>query len=406
MRADRVLPGQEYWTNGAIMLSSEIDPVVVHKSERNDVLVALNVAPPPLFLRRQERDRLASEFPDFCGLYLDFDDSLCRLDIDGRESEATTKLIEGFGDAAAWNAIRTVPHQQSVPLFLRRTQPGKTHNQALDLLTRFLRAVATRRSSSLQFQNNADHYFFYRKVHEHVPGTMLIEAQRQAVYQHFYASTALKLGDVTISLNRLDSHFFDYANLMYPVEIVVDDMANESSLRPRRFFYRASFYQKQRLLSVIDTYGTAIELKQFDALRSLFIHNNDWFRPLNAATIVCRVVLASSDPLEAELARVSKSGVVLKITAGSHALDGGPSRAVIEIADRSRNLVALTARRVGVSEGLAEWVFDELGRDAVVTLSKIITRGFVSCSAGLPGEMVQEDRDPSLPVPSINSERK
>ena len=34
--------------------------------------------------------------------------------------------------------------------------------------------------------NDTKNYFFYRKHHEHVPGIMLMEVARQAMYAQFY----------------------------------------------------------------------------------------------------------------------------------------------------------------------------------------------------------------------------
>lgn len=57
--------------------------------------------------------------------------------------------------------------------------------------------------SSYRVMNDTCNYFFYNKPHEHVPGLMLIEVARQAMYHYFYSHSGYLRGDVSISIKDL-----------------------------------------------------------------------------------------------------------------------------------------------------------------------------------------------------------
>lgn len=364
------------------MKHSEIEPATVHKAGRDEVLIALNEPPLPLILGPEQRRRLEQEFPELCSRYRVGNDGGARWQASALELE-TAKLGAAPSELTSWEAVRGVPHQQVLALLLEEASSAHERERARGEFIRFCRAATPRTSTSLCFVNRADHPFFYRKVHEHVPGTMLIEAQRQAVYQHFYATTAHKHGAVTLSLNRLDARFMDYTNLMYPVEILVDDLTGDGFGRPRRIFYRVSFFQKGKLVGLMDTHGTAIDLPRFDSLRSLFMHEGEWFRPLGPGSVRAVVQRDGAAPVEAEVLALSKSG--LRLGGAGHAAQSGVT-AVIELSDANGYAVSLRSRVREVSEAGSEWSTLDLNHEQLVLISKMVTRACVLApSSSEPG---------------------
>lgn len=173
---------------------------------------------------------------------------------------------------------------------------------------------ARQRSSSFQFINEADNYFFYRKSHEHVPGTMFIEAARQAVYHHLYSHTDHVRGEVTVSLNELNSKFFAYAELMYPIELVVDNLIPSDTFLPKKIHYRVAFYQRQTLFATIDTKATVIDIRLFEKTRNIFINSDDWFSPIKQSTVSCSISDNGGRKSDIALMGLGKSGCITTST--------------------------------------------------------------------------------------------
>ncbi|HHR5860539.1 TPA: AfsA-related hotdog domain-containing protein [Providencia alcalifaciens] len=128
--------------------------------------------------------------------------------------------------------------------------------------------------------NDTKNYFFYRKHHEHVPGLMLIEAARQAMYIQFYKFSGYKLGDVSISITSLDSKFPHYTESSYPVDILVYDNNNGIKNNIRKVDKIANFYQNNKLIASIQLQGEVIKLPVFKRIRNINIDDSHWFKPL------------------------------------------------------------------------------------------------------------------------------
>lgn len=222
---------------------------------------------------------------------------------------------------------------------------------------------AIERSSSFQFINNADNYFFYRKAHEHVPGTMFIEAARQAVYHHLYTHTNHKRGAVTVSVNELNASFSAYAELMYPIELVVDNMTPTDTSSPKKIHFRVSFYQRQVLFATIDTKATVIDIALFEKTRNIFIYADDWFAPITQSKLVCTI-----DGQPVTLLAIGKRGCVTTVPEGS------ATTLSIAYDGKISFTSGIRSRRRGQH---ACWDFDATGFDGLQQISDMIKRGFV-----------------------------
>ena len=127
--------------------------------------------------------------------------------------------------------------------------------------------------------NDTTNYFFYRKSHEHVPGLMLIEIARQAMYHYFYNHSGYARGDVSISISSLEVEFSSYVESAYDLEVVVTQTQMQARKQPRFVDKTASFYQNGRLVSRVRLQGGAMKMKLFKRMRTLKFPSGHWFLP-------------------------------------------------------------------------------------------------------------------------------
>lgn len=138
------------------------------------------------------------------------------------------------------------------------------------------------------FYNDLQNYFFYRKHHEHVPGTMLIEAARQGYYAQFYSYTGARPGEVSISMDSLDAKFEEYTNPNYPVRMMVEDVDPQLPGNNRRqIFKRATFQQNGKVVGRVEMTGHVMRMREFKRMRNIGFNETHRFWPLkNISTSV------------------------------------------------------------------------------------------------------------------------
>lgn len=336
------------------MEQASIQPRWLHKDSGEDVLIRHYRPAWPLYQPATTADEAHLPY---------------RQEADGRRrfSLPTTSLDEYLANGIlpqpiarddAWQARRGVPYQLAAPLLEASEMPATSPRHL---------------SSSYELINYADHYYFYRKSHEHVPGVMLIEAQRQAVYHHLYHTTAHVRGEVTVSWNQVNASFFSHAELMYPIELVVDDLQTEPSPKPRKIHYRVAFYQRGYLLGTIDTVASVIELGRFERLRSVFALSNDRFRPLAGVRHECCLTLDEGSQETTQLAFLERGHCV---TAPALA---DPKRVTgISIANAEGLRFEAHVRSFVALDGQVRWYFEALSEDQETAMGKLIKRGYVA----------------------------
>ncbi|MCP1197511.1 hypothetical protein NKW84_16890 [Acetobacter senegalensis] len=154
---------------------------------------------------------------------------------------------------------------------------------------------------SFTMKNSADHYYFYRKDHEHVPGTMLIEVARQAVYFSTY-QTGYERGTVSVSLSALSGDFLTYVELMYPVEITLNLIEEKKEPRFDYRSYRCSFFQRGKRVADIVTETPIIPMNLFQIIRDIPLTPSARFKPLESKKIE---VAVTTEKVGTEIIRVS-----------------------------------------------------------------------------------------------------
>ncbi|MGE8464603.1 MAG: AfsA-related hotdog domain-containing protein [Pseudomonas putida] len=341
------------------MEQASIEPRWLHKDSDEDVLIRRYRPAWPLYLEAEvqsaqglpyqhEADgRWRFKLPtDALGQYL-----------------ANGMLPQPIAQDQAWQLRRGVPYQ------LASASLASLHDTALEPAP----VGTVRRSGSYEFINDADHYYFYRKSHEHVPGVMLIEAQRQAVYHHLYHSTAHVRGEVTVSWKQVSANFFAHAELMYPIELVVDDIGPVQSARPRNIHYRVAFYQRGYLFGTIDTVASVIELERFDRLRNVFALSDERFRPLATVSHSCWLNLNDGSRQAVQLHSLERSHCV------THQDTVDPSQVLsIGIANGEGMRFEAQVRSSEPREGHVSWYFERLSGDQEIAMGKLIKRGYVA----------------------------
>jgi len=131
------------------------------------------------------------------------------------------------------------------------------------------------------FYNDLQNYFFYRKHHEHVPGTMLIEAARQGFYAQFYGATGVRPGEVSISMDSLYAEFDEYTNPNYPVRIMVEDVnPGLPENNQRQIYKRATFQQLRKVVGRVEMRGHVMKMKYFKRMRNLRFPDTHRFSPV------------------------------------------------------------------------------------------------------------------------------
>jgi len=347
------------------MTNESISPDLLHKGSADDVLIcapriALPLQMDEAVLQAAEQDVLARRYSGGSG---------SRRTFELTPEVQKKSRIGGIEADDEWGRVRALPYQIVTPVLLQDPAAEASPEQTVAAACESL--AASRRASSFRFINNADNYFFYRKSHEHVPGTMFIEAARQAVYHHLYHHTGHARGDVTVSVNELNASFFAYAELMYPIELVVDNMTPTDSASPRKIFFRVAFYQRQTLFATIDTKATIIDIRLFEKTRNIFIQASDWFAPIHASKLACSINDGQGRKAEVELLGLGKSGCVTTLP-DLEVVDS----ATLHLSHEGKFEFTGAIRRSGNGRH-ASWEFPTLGFDDLQTLSDMIKRGFV-----------------------------
>ncbi|QXZ13366.1 A-factor biosynthesis protein [Pseudomonas sp. AO-1] len=157
--------------------------------------------------------------------------------------------------------------------------------------------------------NDTANYFFYRKHHEHVPGLMLIEAARQAMYAQFYEHSGYARGEVSISIVDLMSSFPRYTESSFQVDVLVGDYKSMAQPRARKVDKRARFFQRGELVADIRLHGEVIKMPVFKRMRNINIDPACWFRPLKGIRHEVLVRLDSGRHLSARLELLSMAGL-------------------------------------------------------------------------------------------------
>jgi len=105
-----------------------------------------------------------------------------------------------------------------------------TLSNVFDKLPSFCRP----RSLYVNLVIDTSNYFFFRRHQEHVPGVMLIEAARQAIYAHYHHHSRWTRAQAAFTIESLNVDFHNFINPNYPVRIRVEEKGADEIRRPAK----------------------------------------------------------------------------------------------------------------------------------------------------------------------------
>lgn len=171
--------------------------------------------------------------------------------------------------------------------------------------------------------NDTKNYFFYRKHHEHVPGIMLIEVARQAMYAHFYRYSKHRRGEVTLTIDTVRSDFTNYTDANYPVRIKVEDAPVEKNNKIEAAARYATFYQGTSVVANVYISGVVIKMSLFKRLRNVHATDTHRFIPMKNVGKTAFLTGKDGKNRECTINNLSMKGLNLTFPAASDVKEGG-----------------------------------------------------------------------------------
>lgn len=178
--------------------------------------------------------------------------------------------------------------------------------------------------------NDTQNYFFYRKHHEHVPGIMLMEVARQAMYAHFYQCRSHRREDISLSIDSFKMDYLNFTESNYPVRIVVEDISpspsecsdSKAERSIQRGGSRATFYQRDKPVAVASISATLIKVNLFKRLRRSTTDKSHRFFPIKNFGKLVLVGNKGGQKFEAQVLNLSMTGLRLAFALGTELKEG------------------------------------------------------------------------------------
>ncbi len=276
----------------------ELEPKVLHKDHIDDVLLKQTYPILPAWFRAEEKLELdnvatAEDLALFDQYYQVSGSRYVLASVPWQLSLSQQQDIEARGvQISDWYRMegeRAILESRFIPLtvmqLLAANYPAleelaSPRQQGLQLQQWFRRCPQLQMAPVFSYLADIDtgNYFFYRKTHEHVPGLMLIEMARQAMYHYVYSWSGYSRGEVSISMNSLKVDFSQYVISPYELEILVSQSDGQGREKPKTVDKTASFYQAGQQVASIRLEGAAMNMKLFKRLRNIPFPNNEWFQ--------------------------------------------------------------------------------------------------------------------------------
>lgn len=171
--------------------------------------------------------------------------------------------------------------------------------------------------------NDLKNYFFYRKHHEHVPGIMLMEVARQAMYAQFYKFSSHRRSDVSLTIDSFSVEFMNFVDANYPVRVAVETPApatvettEKNGRSVERDFRVATFYQHNKVVAISRLSGTLIKIALFKRLRNVKAVQSHRFTPVKGINPAVVFIDVHGRRQEVTLNDVSMRGLNISMPKG------------------------------------------------------------------------------------------
>ncbi|MFD0706122.1 hypothetical protein C6H64_11670 [Photorhabdus luminescens] len=244
------------------------------------------------------------------------------------------------------------------------------------------------RANSYIIKNDTEHYFFYRKEHEHVPGLMIIEMSRQAMYHHVYSYSGYSRGDVSITISSLEVDFYTFIESSYELEVIVSTVSNIAYKCPRHIDLMSSFYQNGKLVARVCLKGGVLKLNVFKRMRTVNFPKEHWFK-LFSRTNKLFMLMGDAARIDiVDVDAISTSGVRLTTR---NTITNDKKWLVIQV--NEKNILKLPIGEIKLDElnGVMFTNFSVLDRYQEQELSEFIKRNCYFVGDIYPNEILLND---------------
>nr|WP_255306875.1 AfsA-related hotdog domain-containing protein [Gilliamella apicola] len=217
--------------------------------------------------------------------------------------------------------------------------------------------------------NDTENQYFYKKNHEHVPGMMLIEAARQAVYDYVYSISGHVFKEVSISMTSLEVNFLGYTVSSYPVELLFSHKDHVRRYKPKTIEKKAWFYQRGKLTGTFCLVGGIIPMSIFSRLRNENYAKAHDFYPFNK-DISLKVLSDSGKELCKKIVSLSLTGVTIED-------DENDITNISSVILQDK--YEFSIKQYEVKEANNNWhhlIFDDLSKSQLLTLNNMINTSF------------------------------
>lgn len=218
--------------------------------------------------------------------------------------------------------------------------------------------------------NNIKNQYFYKKSHEHVPGMMLIEAARQAVYDYVYSTSGHVFKEVSISMTNLEVNFLGYTVSSYPVELLFSHKDYVRRFKPKTIEKKAWFYQRGKLTGTFCLIGGIIPMSIFPRLR-----NENYLKALNFYPFDENMKLKvlsdeNSEVLHKKIICLSLTGIIIEN-------DGTNMHNVSNVVLMDKHEFSIKKHEIKEEDNnCLSLLFDNLSKSQLLTLNNIINTSF------------------------------
>ncbi|MBW8831459.1 MAG: PilZ domain-containing protein [Burkholderiales bacterium] len=316
----------------------QISPYTVHKEFEEDVLVCNERVPIPASfdeklldnpelddidraeLRRFYRPGAAAASSLQSGrLYLrSLPTCLDKSWMCGRAAVDSSLLARYYTDTGSAlvlhaDAVDEIDEVQLMQAFVERPDHLKDKDRvAISNIFDRLPSFSRPRSMYVNLVIDTTNSIYFRRHQEHVPGIMLIEAARQAMYAHYHHFSHWTRSQAAFTIESLHVDFHNFINPNYPVRIRVEEVrsAAESRSSGEKAASIASFYQSNKLAAVATLRANVIKTELFKRMRNVKpLASCNRFLPVKNIAKTAAFVSAGGKRLEGTLNDISAGGI-------------------------------------------------------------------------------------------------
>jgi len=231
------------------------------------------------------------------------------------DSSILAKYYTDTGSALVLHAeaVDEIDEVQLMQAFVERSDHLKDKDRvAISNIFDRLPSFSRPRSMYVNLVIDTTNAIYFRRHQEHVPGIMLIEAARQAMYAHYHHFSHWARSQAAFTIESLHVDFHNFINPNYPVRIRLEEVRSAADSRSsgEKVAGIASFYQSNKLAVVATLRANVIKTELFKRMRNVKpLASCNRFLPVKNIAKTAAFVSASGKRLEGTLNDISAGGI-------------------------------------------------------------------------------------------------